>query len=201
MLRIWRVSGQELPPINMKDEKIRSVRDLKRSLRSLHGFPLCMQQLLHDGNTLDNTTQLDAAMDLQLVLLPLATADQKFEAGKELLKACGSGDLETARFLLEAGIDKDFRNPDGGETPLLRAVEDDGHAHIVQLLLKAGAHANRSDYFGEAPLMYAARNGHVEIAQLLLEAGADKNLANDEGETALMIAAGNPEMQELLANA
>ena len=49
MLRIWQMSGQELAAIDM--EKIFDVRGLKATLRSLHGFPMCMQQMLHNGTS------------------------------------------------------------------------------------------------------------------------------------------------------
>ena len=73
MLRIWQMSGQELPAVST--ERILDVQDLKASL-SLDGFPICMQQLLHNGKSLNSFTKLDAPMDLQLVLLPLLSNEQ-----------------------------------------------------------------------------------------------------------------------------
>ena len=69
------------------------VCDLKVSLRNFHGFPMRIQQLLHKGNSLDSSTKLDAAMDLQLVLLGLSTEAQQVEAAKELAEACVQGNL------------------------------------------------------------------------------------------------------------
>ena len=71
MIRIWKLSGQKLPAVST--EEISNVLDLKASLRSLHGFPMCLQQVLHNSNSLDNSTELDATICLQLVLLALTT--------------------------------------------------------------------------------------------------------------------------------
>ena len=98
MLRIWQMSGQELPAGSM--EEISDVRELKASLRSLYSFPMCMQQLLHNGINLDNSTKLDAPIDLQLAL---STNVQQAEAAKELADACKQGDLTVARLLAAFG--------------------------------------------------------------------------------------------------
>ena len=65
MLRVWRVSGQELLAINIQEQGICDVIGLKTLLRSLHGFPLCLQQLLHSGESLEDPTGLDASLDIQ----------------------------------------------------------------------------------------------------------------------------------------
>ena len=66
----------------MSTEGSSHVRDLKASLRSLHGFPVCMQQLLCDGNPLDNSAEIDSATDLELVLIAPANDMQWLEAQK-----------------------------------------------------------------------------------------------------------------------
>ena len=78
----------------------------------------------------------------------------------------------------------------------------EGHAAVVELLLKAGADANRaarvttiedrknSDHptGGLTPLMFAARNGHEAVVRALAAAGADLKAANGDGATATVIA-------------
>ena len=86
MIRIWQMSGKELPAGSM--DEISEVRDLKASIGSLHGFPICMQQLLHKGNSLGDSTKLDAPIELQLVLLALSTMEQRVEVANELLRTC-----------------------------------------------------------------------------------------------------------------
>ena len=201
MLRIWQMSGQELPTASM--DEISDVLSLKTSLRSRHGFPLCMQQLLCNGNSLDNSTKLEAPIDLQLVLLTLSKEVLQVEAAKELAEVCLQGGLTTARLLLEAGVNQDAKN-DEGHTALMLAAGN-GHVEMARLLLAAGADKDLQNRFGNTALMRAAENGHVEIARLLLEAGADRglDLHNRFGNTALMLAAGNGhvEMARLLLEA
>ena len=131
MLRIWRMSGQELLTGSM--DAISDVGDLKASLRSLHGFPKCMQQLLHNGNSLDNSTKLDAPINLQLVLRRPSKEAQRQEAATELVASCAQGDLEAARMLVEAGADKNAEDHEG--KPALMLAAENGHMEIVRLLL------------------------------------------------------------------
>ena len=107
MLRIWRMSGQELHVVSMKD--ISDVRDLKAPLQNQHDFLMCMQQLLHNGNSLEDSTELDTPIDLQLALVALSTEVQQVDAPKELCESCLS-DQQVARLLLEAGADNELQN-------------------------------------------------------------------------------------------
>ena len=123
MLRIWQMSGQELSAISI--EEISDVWDMKAALLRQHGFPKCMQQLLHNGINLDNSTKLDEPIDLQLVLKPLSTEAQRLEAATELVASCAQGDLETARLLVEAGANKNAEDHEG--KPALMLAAENGH--------------------------------------------------------------------------
>ena len=187
MLRICKISGQELPALST--EKIRDIRDLKRELFNLYGFPICVQQLLHKGNRLDESTKLDLLQDanslddsaqpdlvdasirLQLVLITACTAAEQREASHAFHVACGRGRLEIAQLLLKAGASKDARGGLVGTTALMEAARN-GHMEIVQLLLQAGAEKDLKSRKGRTALMQAAFKGHTEIVQLLLQAGA-----------------------------
>ena len=148
MLRIWRMSGQELPAVSM--EQISHVEDLKALLRSLHGFPMCIQKLLHKGNSLDNSTKLDAPIHLQLVLLSAEV--QQLEAAKELAESCRKGDPKVVRLLLEPGASKNAED-DKGDTPL-RLTARNGHVEIAQLLVEAGADKDLRSRLGCTALMF-----------------------------------------------
>ena len=197
MIRIWRISGQELTSISV--DEISHVQDLKSSLRRLHGFPICMQQLLRDSISLDNATRLDASIDLQLILL----APSASVAATELLEVCESGNLEAVRALLEAGADSDFRGDHDSYTAIMSAAKN-GHVEVAGLLLAAGADKDSQGGDGYTALGFAAANGHFEIARLLLEAGADMNKRTyHRWYTALMLAAmnGHIEIARLLLEA
>jgi ankyrin repeat protein len=58
----------------------------------------------------------------------------------------------------------------------------DGHAEIVQALIKAGADVNER---GLSPLIHAANGGFAEITRLLLAAGADVSAEVEGVGTAL----------------
>ena len=118
----------------MSMEDISDVRDLKAALRSLHGFPICMQQLMHNGNILHNPTKIDVPIDLRLVL-PLSTEGQQLDAANELAEACFQGDVTTTRLLLEAGANKNATDQHG--IPALVLAVENGHVEISRLLLEA----------------------------------------------------------------
>ena len=76
-----------------------------------------------------------------------------------------------------------------GQTPLLKAIEQD-NVELVKLLLSKHSSINE---IGNSPLILAAGRGYPEGAQitrLLLDSGANPNLADSEGWTPLMSAEG-----------
>ena len=97
MLRICKVSGQVLGEVST--EHVHDIRDAKLELRHRHSLPVWMQQLLHKGNSLDDSSKVDdllqdasslnelaqsdssdAPICLQLVLAPASTAVELREA-------------------------------------------------------------------------------------------------------------------------
>ena len=85
-----------------------------------------------------------------------------------------------------------------GETALSIAAYT-GKLGYVQRLVDAGAEI---DFFGWAPLIYAAYNGHADIADYLLKHGAKVDAKTENGSTALFFAArfGHIEVIKLLLN-
>ena len=104
-----------------------------------------------------------------------------------LADAAQRRDLETARALIDEGLDVDVPQADGA-TALAWAVHWDDPA-MAELLLRAGAGVDIANDLGVTPLMLASENGSVPMAELLLRAGADPNAARPAGGTALMLAA------------
>jgi hypothetical protein len=77
----------------------------------------------------------------------------------------------------------------GVDSSFLTDAAWDGHADVLNVLLKAGADINRAcsdDYW--APLHAAAQNGNRECVEILINSGADVNMKDDE-ETAVDLAA------------
>ena len=134
MLRVWTMSGQELPAISIESDEVTDVVILKTTLRIRHGFPMCLQKLMHGTSSLDDSTNLATSMDLQLVLLPLQNSEQRRRANKELVLVSEFGPVEAVRMLLESVCDKNFRHM-YGSTALITAAGRD-QVHIAGLLLK-----------------------------------------------------------------
>lgn len=74
------------------------------------------------------------------------------------------GDVESARVLIESGAEIDARGEDDF-TPLLNAVEQ-GHLHLVALLLNMGANPLLRDKDGMTARDLADRLGRPEIKKL-----------------------------------
>ncbi|XP_014613143.1 ankyrin repeat family A protein 2 isoform X2 [Polistes fuscatus] len=83
----------------------------------------------------------------------------------------GYGQLGSARQLLKAGANKNYRGHNG-ETPLHLAAAY-GHHDLVKLLLNHGADSNASDEEGNTPLIYGAHGDHPHVCYELLSRGAD----------------------------
>ena len=80
------------------------VSALKQELRRLHGFPLCMQQLLHNDDSLDPAMKLEEPMDLQLVIVPISEMRQFYDSLDEMLDVCHTGMTEVLRQLMDTGL-------------------------------------------------------------------------------------------------
>lgn len=102
---------------------------------------------------------------------------RRASAAARFVDACGTGDLDTVRAMLEqdAGVARAVHptRPHGGWTALHEAARR-GRSDVVRLLLAHGAdpHA-REEGDNTYPLHWAAAAGHVDVMRALLDAGAD----------------------------
>ena len=138
---------------------------------------------------------------VQLLLERGADATERNNAGiSPIMSGAASGDLETVRFLLDAGAkaddfpkSNDPRATDiaaGFRTPLMWAAYYND-VPMVRLLLEHGADPNQSTYFG-SPLSQACWNDGFEAAELLIDRGANVNARDAVADfTPLHWAAGN----------
>lgn len=86
---------------------------------------------------------------------------------KALVKALWDGDLESARYFIQLGVDVNYEPPELLTTPLIEAVQG-GQVELVALLLEHGADPRQRAGFNEkTPLEIAKANNQEEIIQLL----------------------------------
>jgi len=118
-----------------------------------------------------------------------------------LVMACGEGDLDFVKSLIQLGINVSSIGSNGF-TPLMMAASRQ-EAEIVAYLLSQGADVNQT-YRGWTALLEAADEGSFESMKHLLEAGADVNYYQGPGSpTAISMTASEGKlecMQLLLAH-
>jgi ankyrin repeat protein len=105
----------------------------------------------------------------------------------ELVRALERGDVDTARALLQKGIDVRQKDADG--TTALHWAAHRADVDMVRELIKAGADVRARNEYGATPLSAAAEVGAADVLDVLLKAGADVESPNHEGQTALMAVA------------
>lgn len=111
----------------------------------------------------------------------------------ELLEAVKSGNVDSARRILAAGADANFRDSEGAT--LLMLASHAGNLPMVMALIEAGADVKASDERGWTALMKAAYNaeqnrGFADVVQALIDAGANVEAPISYGIRPLMLAAG-----------
>lgn len=92
--------------------------------------------------------------------------------------ACEKGFIEIATLLLSKGAKTDRIDVCGMKTSSLMYASQEGHAHIVELLLSKGV-AIVGDF--QNPLVVSCMRGHTKVVELLLASGrVDPNLTVSE---------------------
>src|SRR5215510_803507 len=99
------------------------------------------------------------------------------------------GDVDTARMLLDAGVDVNIRYARDAESGRGRGAGEAGAGARAAAAGRAGGARADSTFPGSTPLLVATVRGHVPLALFLLDHGADPNVM-DAGFTPLFWAAG-----------
>lgn len=127
----------------------------------------------------------------------------KIETPKSPLHlAVYSGDLESAKLILQSDPNAANLQDENGLTPLHIASRGDA-INIVKLLLEAGADPKAKDPRKNTPLHSACYFGNIKTAGLLVKANAELNAQNEYGVTPLHMATrmGQSEVVDLLLGA
>jgi hypothetical protein len=109
----------------------------------------------------------------------------KHDPNNHLEEAVRNNDVETARILLDQGIDPNYHRQTTSTSLLFLACMD-GHKDMAKLLLEKGADINYVNPLdGKTALFVAVVFHHEEIIQLLLSKGADLTIKDRDGFTIL----------------
>ena len=95
-----------------------------------------------------------------------------------LLDSCGRGDVLTAQYLLNQGLNVDYIDR-RGDFPLLMASAF-GRLELVKFLLDEGASIDLVNPRGESALSKAIERGQTEVASLLQQYGAKNKPAYEQ---------------------
>ncbi|XP_022125990.2 poly [ADP-ribose] polymerase tankyrase isoform X1 [Pieris rapae] len=100
-------------------------------------------------------------------------------AALRLLEAARTGDVETARTILDSRPRLvNCRDVDGRHSTPLHFAAGYNRLPLAQLLLQRGADVHAKDKGGLVPLHNACSYGHFEVTELLVSAGAGVNAAD-----------------------
>ena len=135
------------------------------------------------------------------LLVTTAFADPIHDAAK-------AGDTAGVQAELDKGVDPNAPGGGSGVTPLHWAAMW-GHTEVAELLIRIGAHVDRTDNSGNIALHYAAlgagfpktkRGDQKGVAELLIANGANVNVRRIDGKTPLDRAndSGGAELADLL---
>jgi len=114
--------------------------------------------------------------------------------------AAFSGDVPTARFLIDKGAAVEWRAKTKFRNTVLQAALLPGNYDMTKFLIERGADVLVRQAQGVAPIHEAAVLGRQDLAELLLAHGAEVNSRADDGRTAVSEALrrGYPDLAEYL---
>jgi ankyrin repeat protein len=107
---------------------------------------------------------------------------------REILRAIFKNDFAKLDILLKAGADiKEITEVEKWNYlhRALGSISMSPSLEIIQELIKKGLDVNAIDYYGNAPMHYAARLKRVDLVELLFNADANVNSINKEGVSPL----------------
>ncbi|CAH6420141.1 Hypothetical protein UVM_LOCUS60 [uncultured virus] len=138
-----------------------------------------------------------SAVDVPLPIAPTNETTLRFTWTKEEVDACIAAAKAGNLDVVAAAVEKHGPHirDELWNAPLAWAAEE-GHADIVQFLLRRGADVDLKNENGNTPLICSAWKGRTTVTRLLLEAGADPDAVNGNKNTALIWAAAKGHAQD-----
>ncbi|GFP99379.1 ankyrin repeat and socs box protein 3 [Phtheirospermum japonicum] len=132
----------------------------------------------YEGMTCLHMAAILGDIEIMQLLLKGADIEAHSVSGTPLQSAatCGTGNIESIRFLLRRGADPNAVSP-LSVPPLVLAIQC-GSSECLELLLEAGANPNMT-WRGLSPLAVAAKEDNTKLIKSLLAAGAEPNNDND----------------------
>ena len=103
-----------------------------------------------------------------------------------LVNAINQNNIPALEKALKSGANPNLIVGQGSLLCLLTCSNTESSLLLAEALLKAGAHVDLPDTFGNTPLMDSIQENNLKMIQLLIRHKADLNLQNKNGETALM---------------
>src|SRR5262245_63418932 len=154
---------------------------------------LCLTVLLNaaiDSSPVADAAQAGDSAGVRALLKQAADVNSAQGDGRTALRwAAMKNDVDLAQTLLYASANVKATTRIGGYTPLILAAQQ-GHAEVMEPLIKAGADVNAKTSNSTTPLMFAAASGNTKAVKVLLDRGADVNaMESTRGLTAAMFAA------------
>ena len=189
-------------PVSSRKRKQTSSKSLLSSLCQKKIDELDLFKAIKDDRSVDNIEQL----------LDAGSFDVNVRDGLDmtlLMYAISNKNESTIKMLLrkKADVNAECDAPLTTLTPFLSAIGE-GHAGIVELLLKYGANVNTTNTNSPIALIFAACHNEIDIVKLLLKHGADVNTkdktndtdidSNDESALSCAVQNNNIEMVKLL---
>lgn len=159
--------------------RFREPEDVTLLMQAAYQFPAAsVRFLLNHGARINDRTQSGRTA------LMFAVTDGNPELGERY----GGNAAENASLLISRGARVGVRDSSGKTPAMVAALNYQGSAAPLTVLLAHGAKANEADTARVTPLMYASEPANLKAVKLLLRHGARVKAVDRDGQTALMYA-------------
>ena len=178
-------------------------------INSAHAAIACGPEMLSIVlNTEPNNVKEEKAADPKKAHIPKRYVkkqvplkeNKEWNAHTPLHYACAQGEVESAKLLIDSGVNLNSIT-NYQRTPLHLAAENN-HVDVIRLLISSGAEINPRDHQKCTPLMLAAKKNACEALRYLLISRSDIRIVDYRSWTALHYAAyhNHPKSVKILVN-